>query len=138
MQRLLEFIGNHYLIVGVFMVLLALFVRNEVKRGGKTVTTQELVNLVNQQGAVVLDVRDNTEFSNGHIVDSINIPFGSLNSRLSELEKYKDKAIVVACKVGQHAGQAGSLLKKAGFENVARLRGGVTEWRNQNMPVVKR
>ena len=44
---------------------------------------------------------------------------------------------MLACKMGQHAGAAGTVLRKAGFENVSRLKGGVTEWRNQNMPVVK-
>ena len=39
--------------------------------------------------------------------------------------------------MGQHSGMAGTLLRKAGFQNVARLQGGVTEWRNQNLPVVK-
>ena len=137
MQRLFEFIGNHYILVGVFFILIAVFVRNEVKRGGKTVTPQELVTLVNQQGALVLDVRDSTEFVNGHIVDSVNIPFSALDTRLGELEKHKDKAIVIACKMGQHAGQAGAILKKAGFQKVARLKSGITGWRNEQMPVVK-
>jgi len=39
--------------------------------------------------------------------------------------------------MGQHAGAAGTQLKKAGFENVSRLRGGIAEWRGQNLPVVK-
>ena len=137
MQRLFEFIGNHYILVGVFVVLMVVFIRNEVKRGGRTVTPQELVNMVNVQGAVVLDVRESTEFNIGHIVDSVNIPFGSLNTRLGELEKYKEKVIVITCKMGQQAGQAGSILKKAGFENVTRLKSGMTGWRNENMPVVK-
>ena len=39
--------------------------------------------------------------------------------------------------MGQHAGPAGTLLRKAGFDNVARLKGGVTGWVNENLPVVK-
>ena len=70
-------------------------------------------------------------------MDSINIPYGSLESRLSELKKYEGKPIVIACKMGQHAGAAGTQLKKSGYENVSRLRGGITEWRGQNLPVVK-
>ena len=98
---------------------------------------QELVNLVNKEGAVVLDVRDSKEFASGHIVDAVNVPHAVLESRLAELEKYKEKPVTIVCKMGQHAGTAGTLLRKAGFASVTRLTGGMTEWRNQNLPVVK-
>lgn len=123
--------------VGAFAVLLVLFVHNEVRRGGRTVTAQQLVELVNRQGAVVLDVRDKQEYKAGHIVDAVNIPHAAVAARVGELNKYRAKPLVVACKMGQHAGSVGTTLRKAGFENVSRLRGGVTEWRNQNLPVVK-
>ncbi len=137
MDQLFEFIGNHPILVGTFLVLLVLFIRNETQRGGRTVSPQELVNLVNREGALVLDVRDGKEFGAGHIVDAVNIPHGALEGRLSEIDKYKEKPVAIVCKVGQHAGSAGTVLKKAGFQNVARLAGGMTEWRNQNLPVVK-
>lgn len=137
MEQLFEFVANHPLLVGAFALLLALFVRNEVARGGRSVSAQELVNLVNRDGAVVIDVRDANEFSQGHIVDAINVPHVAISSRLGELEKYKQKPLVLACKMGQHAGAAGTVLRKAGFENVSRLKGGIAEWRNQNLPVVK-
>lgn len=137
MDQLFEFIGNHPYLVGAFVVLLVLFIRNETQRGGSSVSAQQLVGLVNREGAVVLDLRDQKEYETGHIVDSVNIPYASLESRLSELEKYKDKPIVLACKMGQHAGSAGTALRKNGFANVSRLSGGIAEWRNQNLPVVK-
>ena len=137
MARLFEFIGHHPVLVGIFAVLLVLFIRNETQRGGKGVSPQELVNLVNKEGAIVLDVRDSKEFAAGHIVDAVNVPHTALESRLSELEKYKEKPVTIVCKMGQHAGTAGAMLRKAGFASVSRLSGGMTEWRNQNLPVVK-
>lgn len=137
MDQLFTFIGNHPFLVGTFVVLLVLFIRNETNRGGQAVSAQELVNLVNGEGALVLDVRDAAEFKAGHIVDAKNMPYSALESRLGELAKYKDKPVVVACKIGQHSGMAGGMLRKAGFENVKKLKGGITEWRNQNLPVVK-
>lgn len=137
MEQLFAFITNHPMLVGAFVILLILFIRNEMARGGATLGAQEVVNLVNHEGAIVLDVRDKAEFKAGHIVDSINIPYASLEARLDELKKYEDKPIIVACKMGQHAGAAGAQLKKAGFAQVSRLRGGITEWRGQNLPVVK-
>ncbi len=137
MSQLFEFVGNHPILVGIFAVLLTLFIRNETQRGGRGVSPQELVNLVNKEGAVVLDVRDSKEFAAGHIVDAVNVPHTSLESRLAELEKYKEKPVTIVCKMGQHAGTAGAMLRKAGFGSVSRLSGGMTEWRNQNLPVVK-
>ena len=137
MEQLFEYIGNHPILVGAFVLAFALFVRNEVARGGRSVTPQELVNLVNRDGAVVVDVRDANEYSQGHIVDAVNVPHTALGTRISELEKYKGRPVVLACKMGQHAGAAGTILRKAGFDNVSRLKGGVTEWLNQNLPVVK-
>ena len=137
MEQLFEFIGNHYILTGIFVVLMGIFARNELQRGGRAVSAQQLIDLINREGAVVLDVRDKKEFGEGHIVDAMNIPHTAIASRIGELERHKVKPVVVACKMGQHSGAVGTLLRKAGFENVVRLRGGITEWRSQNLPVVK-
>ena len=137
MEQFFSFMGNHPILVGTFLLLLFLFFRNERTRAGATVGTQELVRLVNKENAVVLDVRERNEFIEGHIVDALNIPFASLESRLDEISQHKETPIVIACKMGQHSGAAGTLLRKNGFTNVTRLTGGYAEWRAQNLPVVK-
>jgi rhodanese-related sulfurtransferase len=137
MDQVFEFVGNHPLLLGAFVVLLVFFIRNETQRGGRSVSAQELVNLVNREDAVVVDVRDKKEFEQGHIPHAINIPYASIDSRMSELADYKERPIVITCKMGQHAGPAGTALRKQGFLNVSRLSGGIAEWRNQNLPVVK-
>ncbi|MDE0189994.1 MAG: rhodanese-like domain-containing protein, partial [Gammaproteobacteria bacterium] len=91
MDQLFEFIVNRWYLVGGFLIVLILFVRNEVARGGRSVSPQELVNLVNRDRAVVIDVRDANEYSKGHIVDAVNVPYTALSTRLSELEKYKSR-----------------------------------------------
>lgn len=137
MDQLFTFISSHPFLVGTFVLLLVLFIRNETQRGGQSVSVQQLVDLVNRENAVVLDVRDKKEYEAGHIVDAINIPYSALESRLSELKAYKERRLIIVCKMGQHSGTAGTLLRKNGFEQVSRLTGGVAEWRNQNLPVVK-
>ena len=137
MEQFFEFIANHPFLVGLFVVLLILFIRNETSRGGATISAQELVSMVNGDGALVLDVRDKAEFEAGHIVDAVNIPYSQLESRYEELNKHKDKPIVITCKMGQHSGTAGTLLRKHGFEQISRLRGGIADWRGQSLPLTK-
>ena len=120
-----------------FVSLLVLFIWNETKRSGKTIDSQQLVNMMNNQDALVLDIRDPGDYSEGHIPQAKNIPYTALQSRVRELDKFKEQPVVVACKMGQHSGMATGILRRAGFQNVAKLRGGLTEWRAQNMPVVK-
>jgi rhodanese-related sulfurtransferase len=93
--------------------------------------------LVNREEAIILDVRDQKEFGNGHISGAIHMPFSSMDQRVSELEANKDKPVVVVCKMGQHSSAAGKKLKALGFENVRRLSGGMAEWNASGLPVVK-
>ena len=138
MDRLFEFISNHPVLVGTFLLLLALFIRNEMRRGGKTVTPQQLVDRVNRESAIVVDVRDRKEFEAGHIVNAINIPYASLQTRIDELRKFTEQPVIIACSMGQHSGAAGTMLRKQGFKDVSRLGGGMVEWRNQNLPVTRK
>ena len=136
MDRVIEFAMNHPLLVGGFFALLTAFIVLETRRGGKSVSSQQLTNLVNKDGALVLDVRDAKEFREGHITGSKNIPFSTLQSKLAEIEKHKEKPVVLVCKMGQHAGAAGRVLTVAGFKDVRRLTGGVSAWKADGLPLV--
>lgn len=136
-EQIFEFIGNHFILVSIFVFLVVAFVINEGKQGGSAISPSNLVNLVNREGAVILDVRDNKDYGAGHIAGAVNIPFASVDSRVGELEKYKDKPVVLVCKMGQHASAAGRKLKAQGFEDVRRLSGGMAEWTASGLPVVK-
>ena len=73
MDRVIEFAMNHPFLVGGFLGLLSAFIFLETRRGGKSVSSQQLTNLVNKEEALVLDVRDAKEFKEGHITGSKNI-----------------------------------------------------------------
>jgi len=136
-EQIFEFIASHFILVGVFVALLVAFTINEGKQGGAAITPTNLVNLVNREGAVIVDIRDMKEFSAGHIAGAVSMPFSSLDSRVGELESYKEKPVVLVCKMGQHAGAFGRKLKAQGFENVRRLSGGMAEWSANSLPVIK-
>ena len=137
LEQIFEFIGNHYILVSVFVFLLVAFIINEGKQGGAAITPNSLVSLVNREGAVIVDIRDNKEFGTGHIAGAVNMPFSAIDSRIGELEPFKEKPIVLVCKMGQHAGSIGRKLRAAGFEDVRRLSGGMAEWGANSLPVVK-
>ncbi len=137
LEQIFEFIGNHFILVSVFAFLLVAFIINEGKQGGAAITPGNLVNLVNREGAVIVDIRDKQDFGAGHIAGAVNMPLSSIDSRAGELEQYKEKPIVLVCKMGQHAGSAGRKLKAEGFLDVRRLSGGMAEWTASNLPLVK-
>lgn len=137
MEQLIEFVTNNYLLVLAFILALGMLLFTESQKSGASVSTNEAVQLINKQDAVLLDIRGKKEWETGAITNSIHIPLVDLDKRLSELEKYKSKDIVVICNMGQTSGAASKKLMAAGFEKVVRLKGGITEWKAQNLPLVK-
>jgi len=138
MDRIIEFVGNHIELSGLFVMLLGALWYSEKSRSGRSVSPQEATLMLNRETAVIVDVRDKKDYGEGWITGSVHIPFSSLKERAVELAKHKDKQIIVVDKMGQHAGMAGKLLKAEGFENVCRMSGGISEWKNSNMPLVRK
>jgi len=134
--QLIEFVSNHYVLSTLFVVLLALLLASEARRGGRSLSCRELTAKLNAGEALVLDVRPHKEFSTGHITGALNIPYDKLDSRIGELDKHKAKTLIVVDAMGQHAGSICGKLKKAGYD-VSRLGGGIASWRGDNLPVVK-
>jgi rhodanese-related sulfurtransferase len=106
--------------------------------GVKQIGPQEAVMLFNHDEALILDVREGSEYTDGHIAKAKHVPLGQLKQRLSELEKYKDKPIVAVCRSGNRSGHACGILKKAGFVNVNNLAGGMGAWEQAGLPREKR
>ena len=141
MDQYIEFIGNHYILSAAWIAVLIMIIYSFIGarlRGYQTANPTQATQLINHDDAVVVDVREENEYLKGHIVNSIHVPLGYLNERMKELEKYKDKPIIVGCRSGQRSGQACATLKKNGFENVYNLSGGVLAWQNDNLPLTKK
>ncbi|WP_152205207.1 rhodanese-like domain-containing protein [Marinobacter changyiensis] len=138
MDRLFEFIVNHYILVSVFVALLAALFVLETRRGGQKVSAQAAVNLINRDKAIVVDVRERKEFNEGRITGSLHIPLSAVKERASELKKHQDKQIIVVDKMGQHSATAVKVLNAEGYTNVTRLNGGIADWKSNNLPLVKK
>lgn len=133
----LEFLTQQWLLAGALAVTLVLLILHESRRGGSTVTPQQLTNLVNRQQAAVIDLREQAEFRKGHIVDAINIPYAKLGERIGELDAMRERPVILVCKMGQFSSAAGKQLLEKGFKQVYRLSGGIGEWQAAQLPLIK-
>lgn len=131
------FISEQWILVSILMVLIYAFAFLERVKGGKPISAHEVTAMINSDQAVLVDLRDVKEYQEGHIAGSLHIPISKLPGRISELEKYREKVVILTDKLGQHAGTAGKNLSKQGFQ-VRRLRGGIGEWMGQGLPLVKK
>ncbi len=134
----MEFVQQNLLWVIAAAVSGAMLVASYVRGGGKGVSVNEATLLINREDAVVLDVREASEWSAGHIPNARHIALGRLQSHLSELEKFKDKPIIVCCASGNRSSSACGTLKRAGFERVYNLEGGIGAWSGAGLPVTRK
>ena len=112
-------------------------VRRAVHGGGE-VGTLEATQLINRRDAVILDVREPGEYAAGHLPNAKHIPLAQLASRMKELEKFKERPIVITCASGNRSGSALSLLKKNGFKEAVNLKGGIAAWQQASLPLEKK
>lgn len=102
------------------------------------VGTAEAVRLMNREKAVLIDISEPAEFATGHAGGARNVPFGQLEVAGNKgLPSNKALPVVLVCPTGARSSRAVALLKKAGYENVQSLAGGLAAWREANLPVEK-
>ncbi len=87
-----------------------------------------------KDGALILDVREPSEWTQAHISGATLIPLGDLPNRLNEVPK--DREVVVVCRTGHRSAQGRDILLQAGFTQVTSMTGGLTQWQAQGLPVV--
>lgn len=140
-SRLFEFIVNHWALSAAFVGVLALLVVNEIRRklhGVPQLGPHAATQLMNSEDALVLDVREDAEYKQGHLANAVHIPLGQLNQRVKELDKYRGRNVVAYCRTGNRSNTAASLLRRQGFDTVFNLAGGIVAWQNANLPITKK
>ena len=118
------------------LMLLWSFVGNRL-RGVRDVNCAGALQMINHKDAVVLDVREQAEYQSGHLLNAKQIPLLKLRDRIGELERYRDRPIVVVCRSGQRSATACAMLGREGFGQVYNLAGGVMAWQKANLPLEK-
>ena len=138
MDRILEFAGNHTLLVSALMISFFVLVFSELRRKATAVSAVDpsiAVRLINDD-ATVVDLRSSEAFGRGHIVNARNVPMDELEARMEKLGRLKGKPVVTVCDAGITSGRALATLKAAGFDSVYNLKGGMNAWVQAGMPVV--
>lgn len=138
---LLAFAGRNPILSLAFAGLTVAIVANEVAtllRGYKALKPAELTALMNTiEDAVVVDISPAADFEKGHIAGSRNVQASQFGPEHKLVAAARQKPVVVVCRSGMTAQGAAKKLKKAGFEQVYVLDGGVAAWRQAELPLVK-
>jgi rhodanese-related sulfurtransferase len=135
MENILEFVQNNLMYVMLAVTSGAMLVWQTMSSSGRNqVSPMQATLLLNREDALVIDVREASEWSAGHIPNSRHIAISQLEKQIHEIEKFKTRPLIVNCQTGNRSSSACGTLKKHGFEKVYNLAGGIGAWREAGLP----
>lgn len=139
MHDILLFAKSHWtlslaLIIVIILLMMLEFMRS--KNNARRINHSRATLMINHDNAIVLDVRTTEAFLSGHIVDAISLPANEIQTKLTKLDKYKTQPIIVYCANGTDSDRIANLLIKQQF-NAFVLQGGLRQWKEANLPLVK-
>ena len=137
--NLLKFVTEHIFLVGLAAVSGGMLIWPALRRtaGGPSISTLQATLLINQQNALVLDVREAADYEKSHVLNARHIAIGELEARWGDIVKYKEKPVIGVCDTGNRSDKAVATLRKQGFTQVFSLNGGIGAWQQAGLPVEK-
>jgi rhodanese-related sulfurtransferase len=139
MDRLLEYFNHHPWLAALAVAAAAAVLAYELRLRAQSYATlppQEVIRLMNQ-GATVLDLREQQAFQEGHISGARHFDAAQIATAADALKKYKERPLIVYCDRGTTAAATVRSLTQQGFTKVFNLRGGLTAWRAENLPLAR-
>jgi rhodanese-related sulfurtransferase len=103
----------------------------------KELGTLGVTHLVNTRDALLLDVRETSEYEGGRLPNAMHVPLSQIESRAAELGKHVARPVIAYCELGNRSRMAGGALAKAGFAEIYHLNGGIRAWRDAGLPIEK-
>lgn len=140
MNQFVDFITNHWVLSTAFLLVFLAFSLLELFRhrlGIPEVSPEALVQWMNHQGAVVLDIRGDAAFAEGHILGSEHVPASHWENKMARLNQWMEKPVIVICAMGNDAPKIGVKLKEKGFKQILVLKGGIQAWKMAGLPLAK-
>lgn len=135
-ERIIEFLGNHPYLAAGLAFSIGLIIYAEIRRrNGNGVDASEVVRLINQSDAQVVDLRDEKAFLEGHIIDSKNILPGKINDDFSSLKLKTDKPVILICQMGTTSASSIKTFIEKGCAEVYSLKDGIYGWQKAKLPL---
>ncbi len=116
-------------------VLAALLLGVNTAYAEAEVSPKQAAEMQAAKKAIIVDVREDSEWQEQHIPGALHIPLSQLDSRMAELKGNKDSALIMQCRSGKRSAKAQAVLKAAGFSDVYNLEGGLMAWQEQGLAV---
>ena len=113
-----------FIALALYMLIQRIWLVKTIKHYTPTEASEKMRT---SSGVLLLDVRTLKERKEQSIKKSVHIPLAEINSRVTELNKFRNHEIICYCKAGIRSLSAASKLKKNGF-NTASLKGGIVQW----------
>ncbi len=138
MENLGTFILNNWLLFVALIVIVGLLFVNLTKSrllGFREIGANDAVGLINHENAVIIDTRGDEEFKQGHILNAVHVPLALLSERMTELQPYRERAVIVYCDSGRQSAHAGATLRSNGFTTIYKLSGGLMAWKSAGLPL---
>lgn len=139
LHQISEFVVNHVLLVTAFVVIAAMLVGEELRRRlgrVRDITPGEATRLINHDNAVLIDMRNDKDYREGHIVNAVHVPSDKADAP-GKLDKYRGRPLIVCCRSGNQSLKLCAELSKKGFASVYNLKGGLHAWQQAGLPLSK-
>jgi len=134
---MLDFLFENVFLVGLVIISgILLFFPKIFSKDVKALSAREVTLLINREPSIVIDIRAETDFMNGHITNAINIPLETIEDQVAKFKNLSKKNIILCCQKGIKSNQAFRLLSKLSFEKLYTIDGGIDDWVKNNLPVV--
>ncbi|MAV22403.1 MAG: rhodanese-like domain-containing protein [Gammaproteobacteria bacterium] len=137
MNKFFLFISDNFLAVIVLLSLISILIIYERRKGGTKVDTSEMTRLINKGNPFVYDLRSAAEYGVGSVAGAQNIQVSNLVKGDALFKATEEDCIILICKTGTNSSKAAGDLKKAGYTNINVLSGGMMNWTQSGMPLVK-
>ena len=137
MNKFLVFISDNFLAVLVLLTLIFALIVYERRKGGNKVDNSQMTKLINKENPFIYDLRSSAEFGAGTVAGAMNIQPGNLIKEDALFKARQEDCIILICKNGTVSSKASGELKKQGYINVNVLSGGIMNWTQSGMPLVK-
>jgi len=141
-EQLSEFVQNNLVLFAALLGVLVMLIKAELDHQankGLLVSASGAIRLINNNNDIlILDIRAAGEYQDGHIKGAKNAPLKDLVSEVEKFSEYKNRPVLIYCNSGNTSTRALKILKKAGYEKINNLEGGIAAWKEANLPLSKK